>query len=79
MVRDCFHLDENASQEEINHVMASTYCNPKGEQNNIQQLDYKMKETLNKFNEKINRFVPSHIKILFISNRGSSDNSLLFF
>ncbi|VBB33220.1 unnamed protein product, partial [Acanthocheilonema viteae] len=55
VVRECFNLDENADESEIKHVMASAYCNPKGEQNHIQQLDYKMKETLNRFNEKINR------------------------
>uniref|UniRef100_A0A158Q757 DNA-directed RNA polymerase subunit n=1 Tax=Elaeophora elaphi TaxID=1147741 RepID=A0A158Q757_9BILA len=54
-VRECFNLDENADESEIKHVMASAYCNPKGEQNHIQQLDYKMKETLNQFNERINR------------------------
>ncbi|CAG9539394.1 unnamed protein product [Cercopithifilaria johnstoni] len=54
VVRKCFNLDENADKSEIKHVMASAYCNPKGEQNHIQQLDYKMKETLNRFNEKIN-------------------------
>ncbi|VIO94432.1 Uncharacterized protein BM_BM6654 [Brugia malayi] len=48
VVRECFNLDEDADESEIKHVMASAYCNPKGEQNYIQQLDYKMKETLNR-------------------------------
>ncbi|OZC04967.1 RNA polymerase Rpb1, domain 5 [Onchocerca flexuosa] len=29
VVRECFHLDENADKSEIKHVMASAYCNPK--------------------------------------------------
>ncbi|VDK70223.1 unnamed protein product [Litomosoides sigmodontis] len=57
VVRECFNLDENADESEIKHVMASAYCNPKGEQNHVQQLDYRMKETLNRFSEKINRHV----------------------
>ncbi|VDK70924.1 unnamed protein product [Onchocerca ochengi] len=69
VVRECFHLDENADKSEIKHVMASAYCNPKGEQNHIQQLDYKMKETLNRFNERINSAcVPAGLIKLFPQN-----------
>lgn len=74
MVRECFNLDENADESEIKHVMASVYCNPKGEQNHIQQLDYKMKETLNRFNEKINR----HDFVIF-SLFPTSQNRILSF
>uniref|UniRef100_A0A1I8EX00 DNA-directed RNA polymerase subunit n=1 Tax=Wuchereria bancrofti TaxID=6293 RepID=A0A1I8EX00_WUCBA len=38
VVRECFNLDENADESEIKHVMASAYCNPKGEQNYIQHV-----------------------------------------
>ncbi|KAM3719071.1 DNA-directed RNA polymerase I subunit [Dirofilaria immitis] len=69
VVKECFHLDENANKSEIKHVMASVYCNPKGEQNHIQQLDYKMKETLNRFNERINSVcVPAGLIKLFPQN-----------
>uniref|UniRef100_A0A915PTK2 DNA-directed RNA polymerase subunit n=1 Tax=Setaria digitata TaxID=48799 RepID=A0A915PTK2_9BILA len=65
VVRECFNLDENADESEVKRVMASAYCNPKGEQNHIQQLDYKMKETLNKFNERINRHFSLLINAFF--------------
>ncbi|EFO26842.2 hypothetical protein LOAG_01639 [Loa loa] len=69
VVRECFNLDENADESEIKYVMASAYCNPKGEQNHIQQLDYKMKETLNRFNERINSAcMPAGLIKLFPQN-----------
>lgn len=68
VVRECFNLDGNADESEIKHVMASAYCNPKGEQNHIQQLDYKMKETLNRFNERINRYGVVVFVFFFIFN-----------
>ncbi|VDN06178.1 unnamed protein product [Thelazia callipaeda] len=69
VVKECFDLDKDASQSDIKYVMASAYCNPKGEQNHVQLLDYKMKETLNKFNEKINSAcIPTGLIKLFPHN-----------
>lgn len=57
VVKECFGLDTDASQNEIRDVMAGAYCNPRGEDQSVQQLDFRMKEKLNKFSEQINRFV----------------------
>ncbi|VDM38424.1 unnamed protein product [Toxocara canis] len=57
VVRECFGLDDEASQMEIRNVLAGAYCNPRGEDQSVQQLDYRMKEKLNKFSEQINRLV----------------------
>uniref|UniRef100_F1KPQ2 DNA-directed RNA polymerase subunit n=1 Tax=Ascaris suum TaxID=6253 RepID=F1KPQ2_ASCSU len=54
VVKECFGLDTDASQNEIRDVMAGAYCNPRGEDQSVQQLDFRMKEKLNKFSEQIN-------------------------
>ena len=55
VVKECFNLPEGASQDEIKQAMASAYCNPRRDRHHVQQLDFKMKERLNKFSEQIAR------------------------
>lgn len=57
VVKDCFNLDENASEFEIKQLLASIFCNPHGDTESVQLLDYKMKEKLSKFTQKINKLI----------------------
>uniref|UniRef100_A0A0N5AWC2 DNA-directed RNA polymerase subunit n=1 Tax=Syphacia muris TaxID=451379 RepID=A0A0N5AWC2_9BILA len=69
VVRECFDLPVDASQEEIKEAMANAYLNPRHDIQHVQQLDYRMKEKLNKFSEKItNLCVPSGLVRKFPNN-----------
>ncbi|VDK55122.1 unnamed protein product [Anisakis simplex] len=67
---ECFGLNpETTTQKEIKNLLAQCYCNPKGDQQGVQQLDFKMKEKLNKFSEQINgACVPSGLIRTFPRN-----------
>ncbi|CEF62014.1 DNA-directed RNA polymerase [Strongyloides ratti] len=52
-VRKTFKLDDNASELEVKHVLASAYNNPQGDISNVKKWDYSIKQELNKLNDKI--------------------------
>ncbi|EPB66803.1 RNA polymerase Rpb1, domain 5 [Ancylostoma ceylanicum] len=55
VVRNAFGLDENVSHNEIKRVLASTYCNPRGQGQDVKMLDYSMKQTISKYNDAITK------------------------
>ncbi|CAJ0587084.1 unnamed protein product, partial [Mesorhabditis spiculigera] len=82
-----FNLAPDASKEEIRHVLASTYCNPKGIGAEAAALDRVVKQHVGPYNEKINNAcVPDGLIRLFPENglqlmiesgaKGSSVNAI---
>ncbi|KAK6054397.1 RNA polymerase Rpb1, domain 2 [Cooperia oncophora] len=55
VVRNAFGLDENVSHEEIDRILASTYCNPRGQGQDVKMLDYAMKQAIAKYNDAITK------------------------
>ncbi|RCN44702.1 RNA polymerase Rpb1, domain 2 [Ancylostoma caninum] len=55
VVRNAFGLDENVSHNEIKRVLASTYCNPRGQGQDVKMLDYSMKQSISKYNDAITK------------------------
>ncbi|KAK5964405.1 DNA-directed RNA polymerase subunit [Trichostrongylus colubriformis] len=55
VVRSAFGLDENVSHEEIHRILASTYCNPRGQGQDVKMLDYSMKQAIAKYNDAITK------------------------
>ncbi|VDM80748.1 unnamed protein product, partial [Strongylus vulgaris] len=55
VVRNAFGLDENATHAEIKRVLASTYCNPRGQGQDVKMLDYSMKQNISKYNDAITK------------------------
>ncbi|KHJ88861.1 RNA polymerase Rpb1, domain 2 [Oesophagostomum dentatum] len=55
VVRNAFGLDENVSHAEIKRVLASTYCNPRGQGQDVKMLDYSMKQSIAKYNDAITK------------------------
>uniref|UniRef100_A0A7E4WCR3 DNA-directed RNA polymerase subunit n=1 Tax=Panagrellus redivivus TaxID=6233 RepID=A0A7E4WCR3_PANRE len=54
IVKKTFGLGEFATKTQIKHVMASAYNNKRGETGDVKQLDFSMKQTIGKYNDKIN-------------------------
>ncbi len=57
VVRTVFHLPNNADEKRIRYLMATAYCNPRSESQNVQQLDFEMKKAMDEFSDLINKYV----------------------
>lgn len=56
VVCSAFGLDEEkTTPKDIKHVLASTYCNPRGQGTDVKMLDYAMKNELTVCNREINK------------------------
>lgn len=55
VVRTVFHLSNEANEEQIRYVMATAYCNPRSDSQNVQQLDFEMKKAMDEFSDLINK------------------------
>uniref|UniRef100_A0A1I7XEJ0 DNA-directed RNA polymerase n=1 Tax=Heterorhabditis bacteriophora TaxID=37862 RepID=A0A1I7XEJ0_HETBA len=55
VVRTAFGLDENAAPDDIKKVLASTYCNPRGQGQDVKMLDFSMKQAISKYNDAITK------------------------
>ncbi|TMS34735.1 hypothetical protein L596_002267 [Steinernema carpocapsae] len=53
VVRSTFQLDDTTSEKKLKHVLATAYNNPRRETQDVQQLDYSMKKSLDPFNKRI--------------------------
>ncbi|KAJ1354894.1 hypothetical protein KIN20_011981 [Parelaphostrongylus tenuis] len=82
-----FGLDENVSQAEIKRVLASAYCSPQGEGQDIKMLDYTMKQAISKYNDAITRacvpdglirqFPANALQVMILSGaKGSAVNAI---
>uniref|UniRef100_A0A914VLZ9 DNA-directed RNA polymerase subunit n=1 Tax=Plectus sambesii TaxID=2011161 RepID=A0A914VLZ9_9BILA len=60
VVKTVFNLPADVSDETITHVLATAYCNPRGETGDVKQLDYCMKQAMDVFNDMINKACVPH-------------------
>lgn len=87
VVRNAFGLDEHVSHEEIRRILASTYCNPRGQGQDVKMLDYAMKQSIAKYNDAITKacvpeglirqFPENALQVMILSGaKGSAVNAI---
>ncbi|WKX97060.1 hypothetical protein Q1695_013032 [Nippostrongylus brasiliensis] len=87
VVRNAFGLDDNVSHAEINRILASTYCNPRGQGQDVKMLDYSMKQSIAKYNDAITKacvpdglirqFPENALQVMILSGaKGSAVNAI---
>lgn len=57
VVRKTFGLPDDSTRLQNKHVLASAYNNARGETTDVKMYDFTMKQTIGKFNDKINEYV----------------------
>ncbi|VDM52658.1 unnamed protein product [Angiostrongylus costaricensis] len=87
VVRSAFGLDDSISQTEIKRVLASAYCSPQGEGQDVKMLDYSMKQAMSKYNDVITKacvpdglirqFPDNALQLMILSGaKGSAVNAM---